>query len=159
MTRRISSAQRADSFFGTDLSFEDIEPKAANDYIATPLEYELRGGVCAGLEIVARKDEASSYERMILCVESGRNLIHGIDYYRKDQLIKQLAVDVSSVRRIGDRHIPFRMTMRTLRAESETEILTKGYELVGDIPESVFSRRNLEFGDAARDRALIESRR
>ena len=36
MTRRISSSQRADSFFGTDLSYEDVEPKHADDYDVTP---------------------------------------------------------------------------------------------------------------------------
>lgn len=155
MIRRISSAQRADSFFGTDLSFEDIEPKVADDYVATRVSYEVRGGDCAGLEIVSRENVRSSYERMVLCVESDRNLIHGIDYYRNAELIKQLDVDVSSVRVIGDRYIPFMMTMRTLRTRSETRIVTEHYELADDIPESVFSTRNLESGDAAGDRARV----
>jgi hypothetical protein len=155
MIRRISSAQRADSFFGTDLSFEDIEPKVADDYIATEVSNEVRGGDCTGMEIVSRENVRSTYDRMVLCVEGARNLIHAIDYYRSGELIKQLDVDVSSVRVIGDRNIPFMMTMRTLRRRSETRIVTKRYELLEGIPESVFSMRNLESGDAAGDRGRV----
>jgi hypothetical protein len=155
LIRRISAAQRADSFFGTDLNYEDIEPKAASDFeVRTALKTFERES-CSRLEVWARDGIDSTYDKMLLCVEDGRHLIHWIEYYRSGRIIKRLDVNLESVRTITGQHIPFEMTMTTLGANSKTRIVTQKYELVDGIPDSLFSTWNLQAGDAERDRRRV----
>jgi hypothetical protein len=158
MTRRISSSQRADSFFGTDLSYEDVEPKHADDYDVTLGDAAEDAEGCIVLEIRAREGIESTYERMVSCIEPERALIVWTDFYRKGTRIKRLRMDPDSVRAVRDRFIPHLMTMETLRTRSQTRVRTLSYELVGELPEKLFSTWNLEAGDAERDRSRTGER-
>ena len=154
MTRRISASQRADAFFGTDLSYEDIEPKHAEDYLARYLPRDARpGDDCVVIELRPAEGFESTYERMVSCIETGRALIRWTEFHRHGKPIKRLEVDLEQVRKIGQRFIPFLMRVRTLRTGSLTLVRTERYELTGEIPERLFSTWNLEAGDAARDRS------
>lgn len=152
-TRHLSASQRADSFFGTDLSYEDVEPKHARDYRVQPEGTgELDGAPCSLLVIEARPHFESTYERMRSCIEPRRGLIYWTEFFRKGAVVKRLTIDPDSVREIGTRHIPFTMTMETPRRRSQTRIVTERYELSGEIPDTLFSTWNLEAGDADQDR-------
>jgi hypothetical protein len=153
MTRRVSSSQRADSFFGTDLSYEDVEPKHAEDYDVRPGGPAEDAAGCVVLDIRARPSFESTYERMLSCIEPERALILWTDFYRKGKHVKRLRMDPRSVKPVGDRFIPFLITMETLRSGSRTEVRTLDYELVKELPEQLFSTWNLEAGDAGRDRS------
>ncbi len=154
-TRHLSSSQRRDAFFGTDLCYEDVEPKQAADYRASWLGMEMRDDapVCARLEIRARPPFESTYERMISCIEPERAVIHWTEFYREGQVVKRLETDLSQVRSIGDRFIPFRMAIATPRIRSETRVDTERYDLRPAIPDALFTTWNLEAGDARGDRA------
>lgn len=157
MTRRISAAQRADSFFGTDLSYEDVEPKHAGDYVVHAVVSDAKpGDDCTTLELRPAPGFESTYERMVSCIDPERATIHWTDFYRNGSPVKRLETDLAQVKQVGKRLIPFRMTMRTVRTGSQTEVLTLRYELTGDIPEQLFSTWNLEAGDADRDRSRVE---
>jgi hypothetical protein len=153
MTRRISSSQRADSFFGTDLSYEDVEPKHAGDYEVAPGGAAEDAEGCVVMEIRARAGFASTYERMLSCIEPERALIRWTDFYRAGNRVKRLRMDPQSVRPIGERFIPFLITMETLRTRSRTEVRTHSYELVKKLDEKLFNTWNLEAGDADEDRS------
>jgi len=156
MTRRISAAQRADSFFGTDLSYEDVEPKRAADYSVRPAESGAgEDDGCVRLDIRALEGIDSTYERMVSCIDPERGVIHWTEFYRQGDRVKRLDVDLASLRPVGDRLIPFRMTMRTLRNRSETDMVTRSYDIVEEIPDALFSTWNLEGGDARRDRSRV----
>ncbi len=151
MTRRISSAQRADSFFGTDLSYEDIEPKQASDYTTRVVSGDA-DEPCVRLEIRPQPSFESTYEAMISCIEPERGLIYWTEFVRRGKPTKRLEIDLEEVRPVKQRFIPFRMTVRTLATGSETVVRTESYELVEAVPESLFTTWNLEAGDAKRDR-------
>lgn len=153
MTRRISASQRADSFFGTDLSYEDVEPKHAEDYELAPGGAAEDAEGCVVMDIRARPGFESTYERMLSCIEPERALIRWTDFYRLGARVKRLRMDPRSVRPIGDRFIPFLITMETLRTRSRTEVRTHSYELVKRLSENLFNTWNLESGDAEKDRA------
>lgn len=153
MTRRLSAAQRADSFFGTDLSYEDIEPKRSEEWEAERLAQDAATSDCVRLEIRARADYESTYDRMVSCIEPERAVIHWTEFWRHGRAVKRLETDLASVEPVGARFIPFRMTMKTLRTGSETLVHTLDYELSEGIPDRLFSTWNLESGDADRDRA------
>lgn len=157
LTRRLSASQRADSFFGTDLSYEDIEPKHASDYEVRLLPQDAGPGEdCIPLEWKAAPGFDSTYDRMVSCIERERALILWTDFHRHGRPIKRLEVDLSRVEPVGSRFIPFLMTMRTLRTGSETQVETLDYELTSEIPDSLFSTWNLQAGDAERDRSKVQ---
>ena len=153
-TRHLSSSQRKDSFFGTDLSYEDIEPKQAADYeVVLVGSGTLEGDPCVVVDIRARPHFESTYEKMVSCIESERGLIYWTEFYRKGSVVKRLEVGPQDVREIGTKFIPFTMTVATPRNRSETLVQTESYELRPVIPDSLFTTWNLEAGDAERDRA------
>ena len=152
-TVHLSSAQRADSFFGTDLAYEDLEPKYASDYDVTALGREEYTGLpCVRVEFRPRPSFESTYEHMQSCIEPERGIMLWTDFHRRGKLWKRLEIDPAEVRPVQDRFIPFRMTMSTPGRRSETEVVTETYELRPQIPEQLFSVFNLESGDAKRDR-------
>lgn len=151
-SRRVSSSQRADSFFGTDLSYEDIEPKRAENYDVEVAENATKDARCIALEIVAREHFDSTYDKTVSCIEPERALILWTEFYRRGKQTKRLEIDVAAVRKVRHRFVPFDMTMRADGGRSTTHVRTKGYRLVDTLPASLFTMRNLESGDAKRDR-------
>jgi hypothetical protein len=157
-TRHLSAAQRKDSFFGTDLSYEDVEPKQASDYVA---DWASPAGAddepCVVMEISARPQFESTYERLVSCIERERAIILWTEFYRDGSVVKRLEIDPREVRQIGTKFIPFAMTITATRKQSETRIVTESYELRPSIPDNLLSTWNLEWGNAARDRSKTAS--
>jgi hypothetical protein len=152
-SRRISGSQRADSFFGTDLTYEDIEPKRPEDWTARLAGTDQVAGVaCQVLEVTPREGFVSIYDKMVSCVEPERAIALRTVFYRGGEPVKHLEVDPERVQEVAGRHIPFRMTLDTPRRRSETVVETQSYEIRGDLPERLFTVANLEQGDARADR-------
>jgi hypothetical protein len=154
-TRRISSAQRSDAFFGTDFTYEDLEPKHVQEYTVRALGPELApGGQSYRLvEAQPRSPDASQYERTIYVIDPHTNVVIRTEYYRKDSLWKRLETDPSSIEEVDDRHLPFRAQMSNVRTGTVTLIQTESYELRRGIPDSLFTETNLAVGDDKRDRS------
>ncbi len=151
-TRRLSAAQRADAFFGTDLWYEDIEPKRTDDYDVEFADGGREGEGCVRLEVRAREGVDSSYDRMLSCVDPERGILVWSEFHRRGQLVKRLDVDLAEVREVEGRLIPYLVTFHTPRTGSTTRVATQHYQALPSIPDALFSTRNLEAGDAERDR-------
>ncbi len=152
LTRRLSTAQKADLFFGTDLSFEDIEPKRATDYEVHWIEPGQRDGDCVQMVATVREGLESVYERMVYCIERNRDVIRWAEFERGGSVVRRLDVNPESVQKVGDRLIPFEMTMSMPGRGSSTRISTATYDIHATIPDTLFSTWNLEVGSATRDR-------
>jgi hypothetical protein len=153
--RRLVSGQRADAFFGTDLSYEDVEPKHASDWDVRALGPSEEGGTpCVVLDIRPKPHHESTYERMESCIEPERAIILRTDFFRRGQPVKQLRVDAASVREMDGRHIPFSFRMETPSQRSSTRVGTESYEIRKGIPDQLFTTANLEGGDAEGDRRV-----
>jgi len=158
MTRHLGATQRADSFFGTDLSYEDVEPKRAEDWEAHGLGWgEHAGAPCARVEIRPRAGFESSYERLDACIEVERGVLLWSEFHRAGRVVKRLEVEPASIRRVGTREFPFAMTFSTPARRSETRVVTESYEPRPEIPDELFSAWNLEAGSPERDRARSEA--
>lgn len=157
-TRRVSAAQRADSFFGTDFSYEDLEPKKAVDYDSKIVGGDAVGSVpCVVIEVRARPHMESGYERTTSCVDTQRGVALWTDFYRKGQLWKRLQCEPASIREVGrGKFLPFRFHVETLAAGSETVLETESHEMQDDIPDALFSDVNLQRGDEKSDRLRSE---
>jgi hypothetical protein len=159
MTRHLRASQRADAFFGTDLSYEDVEPKRAEDYeVRRATSSDVGREDCEVVELVPREELSSAYEKLVACIERDPGSFHWIEFYRMGTVVKRLEIDRSSIRKIGRRHFPFVMSMRDLRKGSHTVISTESYEALTEIADDLFSTRNLEVGSARGDRARARSR-
>ncbi len=153
--RHLAASQRADSFFGTDVSFEDLEPKMVEDVEVRSLGQGTSGAggePCSLVETRPRVSADSGYERAVSCIEPRRALILWSDLYRRGRVVKRIEVDAASVREIGASHIPFRARVIGHDRETETLLATESYESRADIPDSVFSVGTLELGSPEGDR-------
>src|SRR5262249_43280791 len=100
--RRIAASQRADAFFGTDLSYEDVEPKRASDWDATLLETREEEGVpCQLLDLRPNAPRVSTYERMVSCIDPQRALILRTEFWRGGAIVKQLHVRPADAREVA----------------------------------------------------------
>ena len=154
LTRHLGAAQRSDSFFGTDLSYEDVEPKRGENWVAREAGWSEHEGLrCARVEIRPGPGFESGYERLDACIEVARGVMLWSDFYQQGRLVKRLEIDSASIRAIGSRQIPFVMTFTTPSRRSETRVVTESYDLRAEIPEELFSTWNLEVGSPERDRA------
>jgi hypothetical protein len=157
--RHLAASQRADSFFGTDVSYEDLEPKttdAVEVWLLGPGTAGAEAVPCQRIETRPRVVSDSVYERAVSCIDPKRALVLWSDLYQAGKLVKQVEVDAASVREIGGLHIPFRSRVITHGRGTETILATESYELLVDIPDSVFSVGGLEFGDPKGDRSRSE---
>ena len=88
LTRRLSSSQRADSFFGTDLSYEDVEPKRISDYeVVWPAEDattpdQKASALEAGCQILSHNIQRLGTEEGISAYFWG-STIRGVAYLEK----------------------------------------------------------------------------
>lgn len=154
LVRHVAVMQRADAFFGTDINFEDLEPKYVERLEVRSLGAgQAAGKPCWRIESRSAAGVESTYERLVSCVDPDRSVVMWTDFYRAGEPHKRLEVDPRSVQRVGDRWIPFGAVVRTPNRGTETRLETESYEPRDDLPESIFTAANLEFGDAARDRA------
>ncbi len=152
-TKHLASSQRGDAFFGTDLAYEDVEPKQTADWVIEPTGAGSHAGhACRVLDLRPREHFESTYERMLTCIEEERGVALWTEFYRRGELVKRLETDPADIRPIGERHIPFSMVVSTPARRSRTRVVTESYELRDEIPDSLFSTWNLEAGDARRDR-------
>ena len=154
ITKHLSSAQKGDSFFGTDLSYEDLEPKYAKDYSA---KYQDDGSEndpgCKQVVSIPKASAASSYEKMVSCIDPIGGVITWTDFYRRNRVVKRLEINSESVQEIDSHLIAFEMSVESLNRGTRTSVVTERYESRPAIPERLFSTWNLQAGDAARDRS------
>lgn len=152
ITRHLSASQRSDAFFGTDLSYEDVEPKSARDFL---IEATATGELCTTLRMIPRKGYGSGYDEISACIDEELGVPHWMEFRVSGDLVKRLVVDLESVREIDERRVPFAMTMHDTRRGSRTVMETREYEVRAAIPDEIFSTWNLEAGSARRDRAKL----
>jgi hypothetical protein len=153
LVRHLAVSQRADAFFGTDVSYEDLEPKDPDDFDARWLgRASGEDAACVRLELRPRSGVESMYDRVIPCIDPERAVILRAEFHRGEELLKRLWVDPESIERHGATLMPGRVRLETPRQGTQTWVVTEAYEPVAGIPDSLFTRSNLELGDAERDR-------
>jgi len=147
-TKRITAAQRFDAFFGTNLTYEDLEPKRAADFQVRALGTDRVGGLeCLRLELRPRPGVESQYDRSVACVEAARRVILWLDYEVKGRPHKRLEADAESIRLASGRHLAFRSRVVSHAGGAETEIAIEAYEAGPELPDSLFTIPHLELGD------------
>jgi hypothetical protein len=146
-TKRITAAQRFDAFFGTNLTYEDLEPKRIEDFEVRGLGSDRVGTLgCQRLELRPRPGVESQYDRSVACVEPERRVALWIEYEVKGRPHKRLEVDPESIRVASGRSLAFRSRILSHATGAETEISIEAYEAGPELPDSLFTIPHLELG-------------
>jgi hypothetical protein len=148
--RRVSVAQRADAFFGTDVFFEDLEGKRPEQWRARLLRAEAARSRPA-LVIELRPDGIpSGYDRVVGWFDQELPVMLRAEFYRDGGLLKELEIDPARIFRVGEYWVPGLLTFR--RADrSVTTVEIPQVELRSTLPDELFTQSVLEFGDERLD--------
>ncbi len=143
--RRVTTAQRGDSFLGSDVNYEDIERRRVE-------EYELDGLVRARVqgepayEIEGRPRKESSYERVVFVIAESDGAILETRYFKRSQ---EQPFRVISAPRAGivasDGHvIPTRLNVQNYVRGTSTQVVISDLQINPPIEDHVFSVKTLQ---------------
>ncbi len=139
---------RGEAVFGTDFSFEDIVPRAAEHSTYKRLPDELVDSTpCYVIEAVPKPRANSEYSRFRLYVKKDQYVPIRTRYWDDKGLeIKELRAKVESIRKFDGSWIPMEATMRHLQFKSYTKLFVEHLEPNPSISAARFSVRRLEGG-------------
>ncbi|MBW2272141.1 MAG: outer membrane lipoprotein-sorting protein [Deltaproteobacteria bacterium] len=145
IVRRISTAQRGDSFFGTDVTYEDLERRRIGDYVLESLESAEVAGEPVFV-VTGAPHQKQTYSKVTFAISRADHAILEIRFFKRDQPEPYRIVTSkrdSMVERAG--HVlPLKMTVRDLRQGSTTEVFFRDLQVDPEIDDHVFSVRTLE---------------
>ena len=128
--RRVSGAQRSDSFMGTDLTYEDLERRRIEDFEDLRVRRESVGGEDA-LTVNAHPTQPSGYERVEFAIAPGDATILETRYYARgaDAPFKVIAFPRASLHEEGGFSVPTRIAVANLKKNTQTEVTVEFLEL------------------------------
>jgi hypothetical protein len=141
--RRVGSTQRADAFYGTDLSFEELEHQRFAEWRLARLADDPVCG-CAVVEAVPQRD--SQYGRIRLWIDRGRDAVARVDFYRGAETTPMkrltLAFDgaVDALGFLWVRH----MRIEQIGRDAWTDVETSRMEIDPSLSRDLFSAAVLE---------------
>ncbi|MCF7808572.1 MAG: outer membrane lipoprotein-sorting protein [Candidatus Marinimicrobia bacterium] len=141
--RRISSKKKADSFMGSDLSYEDMTSRELEEYT-----YELKGekivdGVdCYILESTPKEGITRTYKRFITYV-SKADMVPILDeaYDMRDKLLKRRIMKYSKQKGY---ELPKEIYVENVQKEHNTRLVFKDIEVDTGVEEDLFQEKNLK---------------
>lgn len=144
-SRRVSTSQKGDAFFGSDLTIEDLEHRDWRRYALRRLpDAAERGRPCHVIEAVARHE--SPYARIVAWIEREEQVLLRVDFFRgaSEAPLKTLTVETEGLVAEGTLLKPRRMWMRQNGREAATEVEFVRTETDARITDRVFSAMRLE---------------
>lgn len=138
--RRVSGAQRSDSFMGTDLSYEDLERRRVEDFEAL----EVRPGEVAGeaVHVVgARPRQAASYARVEFAVARGDAALLEIRYYAagSSEPYKRIRFPRAFLHEEAGVSLPRRILVENHARRTTTEVTVDELEVNPEIDPRLFT--------------------
>jgi len=149
-SRRISAGEDADSFMGSDLTYEDLDDLEFDEYSFKNLGSEtVNGTACYKVEVVptdAKRKKTSGYSKRVYYIDQKTFVSHQVDYYDKHgKMFKKLsASEVKPVPGTNGFYRAYVLTMENLKTKHTTVLRYKDYKINSDVDDDVFSIRNLE---------------
>ncbi len=140
--RRIATTSQDDSFFGSDLSYDDFTgPPNLDDFKFSILrEEELDGKPCYVVEVTPKVRR--KYSKYIAWVAKDLWIQLKIDYYQdKDIYRSGVFKDVRVIDRIPT---PFQSEMENKKTGHKTELTLENVQYNTHFPDDLFTQRSLE---------------
>jgi hypothetical protein len=149
-TRRLGDAQRDENFFGSDLSYRDLELLVRiqqwDDSEATATlvgEETVDGKPCHVVELVPKNDEFP-YAKYRLWFDTKDLLLWRVDVYEGDDVLKR--VTPSRYEKIGDYQTAMEAEVANVPAKTHTLFTFRNVHYDGGVSDGVFSVSNLDKG-------------
>ena len=149
-TRRMGDAQRDENFFGTDLSYRDLELLVRiqqwNDAESTATlvgEETIDGKPTHVVELVP-KNEEFPYAKYRLWFGTDDSLLWRVDVYEGDTVLKR--VSPTRYEKVGDYQTAMEADVANLPANTRTLFTMRNVKYDGGVPDAVFSVSNLDKG-------------
>jgi hypothetical protein len=145
--RRINTSQRGDAFFGTDVTYEDIEHQTVADYNFLKVTREVVDGEPA-LLIHASPKRRFNYDRVVFTIAEKDGAILGADYFKRgaDEPYRVLSAPRSHMIETGGHVLPTRMRVENRMKGSHTDVALRNLRTDQEIDDRIFSVRTLESG-------------
>ena len=143
---KISGHLLRQSMMGSDYSYEDTldRIKLLEDYTSVLVgEEDFEGRPCYILELTAARKDVTYYRRKIWVDKEYFIGVKSELYAKTGKLLKMMTVH--KIEQIQGRHYPTQATMQDLlRKDSRTEFFITSIQFDVDIPDEIFTIRNLE---------------
>lgn len=141
--RRISSKQKADSFMGSDMSYEDMTTRELDEYT-----YKLNGGEkinevdCFILESVPNADLKSEYSKHIAWVSiTDYIVLQEESYDRNGKLLKNKIIKYTKQKGYDT---PIEMYVENVQKKHNTRLIFDNLELDTGVKDNLFQEKNLK---------------
>lgn len=142
--RRVSGAQRGDSFMGTDLTYEDLQRPRVEDYI----EFSARSGDLDGepvLVVTARPVRGTYYDRIETWIARRDAAILRVRFFKRESAepFKVIETPRQALVRDGENVVPKRLNVVNMSRRTETEVFVDELELHAKTDDSAFTTNAL----------------
>lgn len=141
--RRISSKKKADSFMGSDLSYEDMTSRELDEYT-----YELKGektvdGVdCHILESTPKPGVTRTYKRFITYVSKADLVaIQDEAYDTRDKLLKTRTM---KYRKEKNYNLPIEIFVENVQKQHSTRLVFSDQQIDTGVDDDLFQEKNLK---------------
>jgi len=138
--RRVSGAQRSDSFMGTDLTYEDLERRRIEEF--EDLRSQHGGPTGEPVVVVsARPRHAAAYERVEFAIAPGDAAILETRYYARASAspYKVIRFPREHLHEEAGFSVPTRIAVANLRKGTETEVTVDELRLNPDVDIRLFT--------------------
>lgn len=144
-TRRVTTAQKGDAFFGSDLTYEDLERKRTDEFELGKLVVAESGGE-AIYRIGGEPVHEGIYSRVEFDVAQSDGAILVTRYYKRqdESPYRILEAPRASMIEQAGHVLPTRLFVRDALRGSSTEVLITAFRINASIPDRIFTVATLE---------------
>jgi len=143
--RRVSTSQRGDSFFGTDVTYEDLERRYAKDYDVVDLKSGQIDGENAYV-VRARPHLPQAYHEIAFWIARSDQVILQAHYFKRGapEPYRMISAPRASMQESGGHTLPTRLIVENVARGTTTEVNFHDLAINPEIDDRVFSIRTLE---------------
>lgn len=143
--RRVSTAQKGDAFFGSDVTYEDLERRRVDEFELGPLEAGTVEGEAVYL-VDAKRVDSANYARVVFAVAQSDGSILSTRYFKRGDELPYRIVEArrADMARYDGHVLPTRLFVSDAQRRSSTEVVITNLRVNPPIDERVFSLTALE---------------
>ena len=143
--RRVSTAQRGDSFLGSDVTYEDLERRHPEDFRPETIRSAEVDGEAAW-HIGARPTYEANYERIHFLIAKADHAILEVHYFKwkQDQPFRSVKARRATILSGENHAIPTHILVENFISKTTTEVIFTNVVVHADLDDRTFSVATLE---------------
>jgi hypothetical protein len=145
MVRRVNTAQRGDAFFGTDVTYEDLERQRAEDFELGSIQSGVRAGEPVHV-IEGRPRRRYNYERVRFALAKSDLSILETEYFKRGAKDPYRIIRAPREKMISqDGHVlPTRILVESRDRGTTTEVVLENLRINPQLDARLFSVKTLQ---------------